>query len=152
MLCIDKNLVMIFNFFFAFGFLISSLCAFQTIQTVRPGGSYLKENVRILINYVNGYSVQCPLVLKVNGIQVSFEEIFWINENQHHADNDVFISSLNLIDKAQLTVRINQNYNHISCGYLYQSQYIRIKLWSFTYIGNSLHFLHDFYTSLHDFQ
>lgn len=129
---------MIFSFFFVLGFLFNSLYAFQPIQTARPGGTFIKENIRILTNYVAGFSVQCPLVSKINGQQVSFEELFWINENLHHTENDVFISSSNLLEKAQLTFRINQNFNHVSCGYLYQNQYIRIKLWDFVYIGNSL--------------
>ncbi len=110
---------------------------FQPVQTNPPGVTYLTETIRILTLYIDTVVIQCPSVSKVNGQPVKFEELFWINENNDrlNPDSNVLISSANLIDKSQLTVRINQQINFLSCGYLFDNKYVRIKLWTFNYIG-----------------
>lgn len=112
---------------------------FQPIHTAKPQGSYLTETVRILTNYIAHYTVQCPSITKLNGQLVSFEELFWINENNDFAkpDTGILISSVNLVEKAQLTVRINQNIKYLSCGYFYQNTYVRIKQWKFVYVSQA---------------
>lgn len=114
---------------------------FQPLQTTRSydqgqAQGFQSETVRILTHYIDTYSVQCPSVIKQNGQPVRFEELFWLNEQDDHIkpDSSVLISSANLIDKQQLTIRINRNINFISCGYLYQNKYVRIKLWTLRFV------------------
>lgn len=110
---------------------------FQPVQTTNAYSStYLTESVRIITNFVGSYSVQCPSITKQNGAKVKFEELYWINENLdfQKPDPSVIISSSNLLEKAQLTVRVDRSLNHLSCGYLYNNHYVRIKMWTFNYI------------------
>lgn len=112
---------------------------FQPVVTTNipiSTGSYLSESVRIISNFINSYSVQCPGVTKVNGQKVRFEELYWLNENFDYQkpDASVIISSSNLLEKSQLTVRIDRSINHLSCGYLHNNKYVRIKLWTFNYV------------------
>ena len=68
----------------------------------------------------------------------------------HHRKPGIFplISSANLIDKQQLTIRINRNINFISCGYLYQNKYVRIKLWTLRFVGEFVYFIICLYQRL----
>lgn len=110
---------------------------FQPVQSTSSNALYQKETIRVLSSYIESYSIQCPAATNPNGAPVKFEELYWLNENNDYTkpDGNVFVSSANLIDKAQLTIRINQQINHVSCGYLYNNVYKRIKQWSFIYVG-----------------
>jgi hypothetical protein len=111
---------------------------FQPVQTTQPSVTYLRETKRVLKQHIINHSIQCPSATKPNNAVVKFEELFWINENNDNVkpDSNVLISSANLIDKAQLTIRVNNELNFVSCGYLFNSNYVRIKMWNFVYVGN----------------
>lgn len=121
-----------------FGLICSVIQAkrFQPVQSTSANALYLKETNRVLRSYIESYSVQCPSATKPNGFPVKFEELYWLNENNDFSkpDGSIFVSSANLIEKAQLTVRINQQINYVSCGYLYNNVYKRIKQWNFIYV------------------
>ena len=111
---------------------------FQPVGTQQVTSTFAKETKRILSDHVINFSVQCPSALKPNNLNVRFEEIYWINENNEFfkPDSSVLVSSANLIDKAQLILRVNKDLNYASCGYLYNNNYVRIKQWNFLYVGN----------------
>lgn len=101
--------------------------------------AYTTEKLRVLNDYIDTFVVQCPLTSKPNNQLVTIEDLYWINENLsfNKVDQDVNIPN-NLVDKAKLNIKINPSLNYVSCGYLYNNVYIRIKMWNFIYTGKRI--------------
>ena len=98
--------------------------------------AYVTERQRVVNEYVDTYSVQCPLSTKPNNEPVLVDSIYWVNENLSYnkIDQDVNIPD-NLIDKAKLNIKISPGLNYVSCGYLFNNLYIRIKMWNIVFVG-----------------
>ena len=98
--------------------------------------SYLTEKQRVLNEYIDTFEIQCPLVPKPNNEQIQADSIYWINENLsfNKVDQDVNIPD-NLIDKGKATIKVSPGLNYVSCGYLFNNDFIRIKLCNIVFVG-----------------
>jgi hypothetical protein len=98
--------------------------------------SYLTEKQRVLNEYIDTFEIQCPLVSKPNNEKVQTDSIYWINENLsfNKVDQDVNIPD-NLIDKGKANIKVSPGLNYVSCGYLFNNVFVRIKLWNIVFVG-----------------
>jgi hypothetical protein len=98
--------------------------------------SYLTEKQRVLNEYIDTFEIQCPLVSKPNNEKVQTDSIYWINENLsfNKIDQDVNIPD-NLIDKGKANIKVSPGLNYVSCGYLFNNVFVRIKLWNIVFVG-----------------
>jgi len=98
--------------------------------------AYVTERQRVINEYVDTFSIQCPLSIKPNNEPVLVDSIYWVNENLSYnkIDQDVNIPD-NLIDKAKLNIKVSPGLNYVSCGYLFNNLYIRIKMWNIAFVG-----------------
>ena len=98
--------------------------------------AYTNEKLRVLNEYIDTFAIQCPLTSKPNNQLVTIEDIYWINENLsfNKPDQEVNIPN-NIIDKSKLNIKIKPGFNYVSCGYLFNNVFVRIKMWNFVYTG-----------------
>jgi hypothetical protein len=68
---------------------------------------------------------------------VQSHQIYWLNEKDTCTsnDNDLVVSPENIISVGQGKVPLNTEYTYLSCGYLINGVYCRIKLWHLLFVG-----------------
>lgn len=97
---------------------------------------YITEKLRILNEYIDTYAIQCPITSKPNNELVSADSIYWINENLSYNKNDQDVNiPNNLIDKGKLNIKISPGLFYVSCGYLFNNMFYRVKMWNFAFVG-----------------
>ena len=99
------------------------------------------EYIRIVKQFVSAFPIQCPLVSSTNQINVTPDQIYWVNEDLTYTipSTQIAIATNNIIDRSKLQILANQNMNFVSCGYLNNGLYIRLKLWRLLFIGKFAH-------------
>ncbi len=90
------------------------------------------QKLRIIKQYINHIVLQCP----VNSNLVRSEHIKWINERYDFTkpDDQVLISSQNLLANGQLNFQLQDGLTYLSCGYILNNCYVRVKLWQIDYV------------------
>ncbi len=119
-----NQLKILFNFLFILGILLTKLADANNVIQI--------QKIRVIKNYVNHVMIQCP----VNGNLVRAEHIKWVNERYdfNKPDEEVLISSQNLLSSGQLNYQLQDGLHYFSCGYILNNCYVRVKLWQIDYV------------------
>ena len=94
------------------------------------------DTIRIARKYANYIHLQCPLT-SVNSNLINIHQIKWVNEVDFwdKPDSSVLLTHMNVIGFSKLSYQLNENVCYLSCGYVYNNCYRRIKLWKLIYVG-----------------
>lgn len=64
-------------------------------------------------------------------------QLKWLNEKDDYSkpDDQVQVSDYNLMLVADANMQIGQSLTYVSCGYINNYRYVRIKMWQLVFIG-----------------
>lgn len=95
------------------------------------------ENLRVLKSFANSEFVECPLSSSVTDQLVPLNQVLWLNEinDFNKPDAQVMVSASNLLSRSLLQYQLINDITHISCGFIFNNQYVRLKLWQISYVG-----------------
>lgn len=119
---------------------ISFIFTFFFFTNIPVQSLFNPENIRIIKSYINTVSIQCPLTAQTNNELLGFDQIKWLNEKDDFGklDENVQITAVNLIASSRVNIQLSDALTYVSCGYLSNNKYVRLKSWKLNYIGKSL--------------
>jgi len=94
--------------------------------------------LRIVRSYANGVFLHCPLTSPQAHDLAGVYQLKWLNEKDDYnkADDQVQVSDYNVMLVADANLQINQQLTYVSCGFINNYRYVRIKLWHLVFIDN----------------
>lgn len=106
-------------------------------SSVRSGGDDTQV-LRIVRTYANGIFLHCPVTSVQANDLAGVYQLKWINEKETYNKHDeqLQVNEYNLLLTAEVNLQVNPSLSYVSCGYVYNYRYVRIKLWQLVFIGN----------------
>jgi hypothetical protein len=96
------------------------------------------QELRVIRHYADHVFLHCPLTSSPYTNQaISEHQIKWVNEINDYSkpDQNVIINSFNLLLSSHVQYQLNPHITYLSCGFIMNNCYFRLKMWKINYIG-----------------
>ncbi len=94
------------------------------------------QKLRVVKGYLSHTTLQCPIPASKS---IPLNQIRWVNEANDYTkpDGSVQLTTSNVLASSQVSFQTFDSLTYLSCGYVSDNCYVRLKLWQLICVGKT---------------